>query len=132
MEFNTQPTPEENDHPALWDLVEQDVTKGLESAQPFADIYFQMINLASKIIILLELERGNLDITIEDALKKIADYGIERDKFGFDKYGVRLQAFNGRNFLEDSLEEALDLLVYFRGKMYEVEMNRKEKQDADD
>lgn len=38
----------------------------------------------------------------------------ERDKNGKEKYGVRLQAFNGRNSVVDAYQEVLDLTVYFR------------------
>lgn len=42
-----------------------------------------------------------------------------RDRFGKDKYGVRLQPNNGRDFLADAYQEALDLAVYLRGAIYE-------------
>jgi hypothetical protein len=43
----------------------------------------------------------------------IADFK-KRDDFGYKKYGTRLQPFNGRNSLQDSYEEACDLLVYLK------------------
>lgn len=43
----------------------------------------------------------------------------ERDQFGKEKYGVRLQPKNGRDFLADAYQEALDLAVYLRGAIYE-------------
>lgn len=42
-----------------------------------------------------------------------------RDQFGAAKYGVRLQPHNGRDYLLDAYQEALDLVVYLRGAMYE-------------
>lgn len=42
-----------------------------------------------------------------------------RDRFGFEKYGTRLQPLNGRDFLVDAYQEALDLVVYLRGAIYE-------------
>jgi len=42
-----------------------------------------------------------------------------RDRFGFDKYGVRIQPFNGRDNLVDAYQELLDGLVYFRSALYE-------------
>lgn len=42
-----------------------------------------------------------------------------RDEFGFGKYGVHLQAGNGRDALRDAYEEALDLCVYLRTAIYE-------------
>lgn len=43
----------------------------------------------------------------------------ERDQFGLDKYGTRLQPFNGRDALVDAYQEALDLVVYLRTAIYE-------------
>jgi len=43
----------------------------------------------------------------------------QRDKDGAVKYGTRLQGFNGRDFLRDAYEEALDLAVYLRGLIWE-------------
>jgi hypothetical protein len=43
----------------------------------------------------------------------------ERDVFGLVKYGVRLQAGNGRDALLDAYQEALDLVVYLRQAIYE-------------
>lgn len=45
----------------------------------------------------------------------------ERDKFGVEKYGFHLQPFNGRSCLRDAYQEALDLVVYLRQKIYEDE-----------
>lgn len=42
-----------------------------------------------------------------------------RDKVGRERYGVPLQAYNGRDMLRDAYEEALDLAVYLRGAIYE-------------
>lgn len=43
----------------------------------------------------------------------------ERDREGLQKYGVRLQAHNGRDVLLDAYQEALDLAVYLRQAIYE-------------
>lgn len=45
----------------------------------------------------------------------------ERDEIGKEKYGTRLQPFNGRNPLKDAYQEALDLVVYLRQAIYEQE-----------
>lgn len=42
-----------------------------------------------------------------------------RDAAGAAKYGTRLQTGNGRDFLLDAYQEALDLAVYLRGAIYE-------------
>lgn len=39
----------------------------------------------------------------------------ERRRQGVERYGTPLQRGNGRNFLADALQEALDLLVYLEG-----------------
>ena len=41
-----------------------------------------------------------------------------RDNFGYQKYGTRLQAHNGRDSLADAYQEALDLAVYLRNEIY--------------
>ena len=56
------------------------------------------------------------DLVIEDIK--------ERDKIGQEKYGTRLQPFNGRDSLRDAYQEALDLVVYLRQKIYEEEYAR--------
>lgn len=43
----------------------------------------------------------------------------DRDRFGHEKYGVRLQPHNGRDTLKDAYQEALDLAVYLRSAIYE-------------
>lgn len=42
-----------------------------------------------------------------------------RDLSGLKKYGTRLQPYNGRDFLIDAYQEALDLCVYLRGAIFE-------------
>lgn len=43
----------------------------------------------------------------------------EKDKAGSKKYGTRLQGFNGRSALVDAYQEALDLAVYLRQRIWE-------------
>ena len=38
----------------------------------------------------------------------------ERERVGVQRYGIRLQAHNGRDALRDAYEEALDLAIYLR------------------
>ena len=42
-----------------------------------------------------------------------------RKNFGLEKYGTELQPYNGRNNLEDALDEVIDGLVYLMCQMYE-------------
>lgn len=51
------------------------------------------------------------DLVIEDMRK--------RDHLGRAKYGTPLQTNNGRDFLLDAYQEALDLTVYLRGAIEE-------------
>ena len=43
---------------------------------------------------------------------KLIEKLLERKKLGIERYGVALQAGNGRDALQDALDEALDLTVY--------------------
>jgi hypothetical protein len=47
----------------------------------------------------------------------------ERKKQGIETYGVALQAFNGRNALQDAYEEALDLSIYLKQVLEELKAN---------
>jgi len=44
-----------------------------------------------------------------------------RDTLGEKRYGTRLQPFNGRKSLRDAYDEVLDLAVYLRQAIYEME-----------
>lgn len=55
---------------------------------------------------------------------------IERDKKGEEKYGTRLQAFNGRKTLVDAYQEALDLVVYLRQAIFEQDYNKSVKENS--
>lgn len=61
---------------------------------------------------------------------KINDFGVAvwqsviedmkgRDAFGTLKYGTPLQPFNGRDFMVDAYQEALDLAVYLKQGLIE-------------
>lgn len=47
----------------------------------------------------------------------------ERKRLGIQRYGVALQANNGRDALRDAYEEALDLAIYLRQAMEERNEN---------
>lgn len=49
-----------------------------------------------------------------------------RDQTGRERYGVPLQAGNGRDALRDAYEEALDLAVYLRQAIAERDFRRAE------
>lgn len=48
---------------------------------------------------------------------------IDRAEMGEKKYGEKLKPFNGRSSLVDAYQEALDLCMYLRQKIYEDEWN---------
>lgn len=43
----------------------------------------------------------------------------QRKQLGIQRYGVPLQAHNGRDALRDALDEALDLVVYLKQAIVE-------------
>lgn len=43
----------------------------------------------------------------------------EREQLGVRKYGMPLRAFNGRNPIQDSLEELCDAIAYLRQTIHE-------------
>lgn len=45
----------------------------------------------------------------------------ERMRVGIERYGVALQAHNGRDALRDAYDEALDLAIYLRQAIAERE-----------
>lgn len=45
----------------------------------------------------------------------------ERASFGFEKYGTHLKPHNGRNALNDALQESLDMNFYLMQKVVELE-----------
>jgi hypothetical protein len=69
-------------------------------------------------------------LVIEDVKKQIPDGTVvralladmeARDRAGLEKYGVRLQPWNGRDAAVDAYQEALDLVVYLRQLVEERE-----------
>lgn len=70
-------------------------------------------------------------VPIKNKRKPIVDLVIkdmkERKKNGIKTYGVALQAFNGRNALQDHYEELLDACCYIKQFMEEERIALKEK-----
>ena len=52
----------------------------------------------------------------------------ERLEIGERKYGNQNVALDGRDFIQESLEEALDCSVYLAGKLIEISEKEKERQ----
>lgn len=92
-----QPSPIPNDKPALWPMVIEDFRNGFMREPEMSIEGYR--NLVSKIV----------------------DDMHARDQFGRNKYGVPLQAGNGRDSLKDSYEELLDAAVYLKQSIEEWE-----------
>lgn len=56
-----------------------------------------------------------VDLVVQDML--------ERKRLGIERYGVALQANNGRDALRDAYEEALDMAIYLKQALEEQEAN---------
>lgn len=54
------------------------------------------------------------------AIQNLVHVDIEaRREIGIQRYGTALQPHNGRDMLLDAYQEALDLVIYLRGVLYE-------------
>lgn len=62
------------------------------------------------------LPQANQRAIVQDLV--VADIE-DRKAHGIRKYGIALQAGNGRSMLRDAYEEALDLAIYLRGLLAE-------------
>jgi hypothetical protein len=91
MNIKDQPAPKGGTGPAVWDLVIRDVETSTMTES---------------------------DCEKQTAAVLIADMR-ERDRIGVERYGVRLQAHNGRNALVDAYQELLDALAYLRQALEE-------------
>lgn len=60
---------------------------------------------------------GRGEVILPLVLKDLQDRAV----MGEGKYGVKLRANNGRNALKDAYDEACDLVMYLRQKIYEEE-----------
>lgn len=87
---NGQPSPVPNSGESMHDLVMEDLIK-----------------------------RRNSNVITETVFKGCIEHMAERKYYGMAKYDTILQAYNGRDFFKDAIEEAVDLLVYLRGASIE-------------
>jgi len=85
-----QPSPVATTGPAIWDLVIVEVEATIQTRRERHEVWLALL----------------------------ADMR-ERDHLGLERYGVRLQAHNGRNALVDAYQEALDAVAYTRQAMEE-------------
>lgn len=77
-----------------------------------------------------QVVRDYNDFTEDHIYKEeIVELMIERDQFGRKKHGVPLQAFNGRNPVNDLSQEILDAIAYTKQSIeegYDVDDNLKD------
>lgn len=110
---STQPAPKSNNHPSAHDLAAAIVMAGLPAptlGQPRLDNH----SLAHRLFKNLCRDTGKNPIEVIQA----------RKNFGLDKYGSLLQPFNGRNSLEDALDEIADAFFYLTCIEYEKEASK--------
>ena len=112
-------TPEKTRNMCLDEAYELDaVKKGLEPNPVFpAGQAYLRINGSLRVSSWGEPPpKKNTNPPIKDLVSKDIE---SRADMGFGKYGTYLQGNNGRNALKDAYEEALDLCMYLRQKLYE-------------
>ena len=68
-------------------------------------------------LVIADFEFGFLGC--QDYKDGILELMRNRHRFGIKKYGVPLKVKNGRNFLNDSIQENLDILPYLKGILCE-------------
>jgi hypothetical protein len=75
------------------------------------------------------------DLVLKDLVAQLGDSvraaflmdEVERRKaLGLSRYGTLLQAFNGRDALQDAMDEAVDLIIYLRQALVEAAERRDE------
>jgi len=108
--LNVQPAPVHNDLPSAHDMVALEMFpfQGVESGtSSFSvhDVYVDTLNHFEDLATALG--------------KKPQELMEARKEFGLRKYGTILQPGNGRDHLEDALDELADALVYLRCAIYE-------------
>lgn len=54
-----------------------------------------------------------------DIINAVCEDIQARGEYGLQRYGTRLQAFNGRDALIDAYQEALDLAIYLKQMLIE-------------
>lgn len=80
-----QPPPKKNKGKSIHDLIRRDLAK-IHSGAPVQ----------------------------QAGVQAVAGLIVERKEYGLKKYGTILQANNGRDAIQDAMEEALDLAAYLR------------------
>lgn len=82
------------------------IVPDLPRVPPFAE------SLATPAVWPVLIEKAEQGYEFSPALRDLIPDMRARHELGMSRYGVPLRPFNGRNALQDALEEALDLAVY--------------------
>lgn len=61
------------------------------------------------------------DLVVYSGGDLLAEDVAERERVGIQRYGTPLQPHNGRDMIRDAYDEALDLVIYLRGALLELE-----------
>lgn len=112
--LTVQPLPEPNDLPSAHDLVVGDMRNMLLTE-----------GLRSEVSVGMELIYGETMVAFARLCTRLGraprDVIKARKAFGLEKYGTLLQPFNGREQLEDAMDELADAVAYLRMAIYEEE-----------
>lgn len=103
--ITVQPAPKPNNLPSAHDLVIEDMRSADTCLMSAKEMYTMTLEMFEELAFAL----GKDPALMMDA----------RKEFGLQKYRTTLQPNNGRNHLEDALDEMADTLVYLRCAMYE-------------
>jgi hypothetical protein len=98
-------------HGTEFKIGSHDIKKNLNTPQPNP----KSTNLPCSWSRVIEVYKNNYGLRY-GSTKKVSQAVIkmmeDRDQFGFEKYGMHITPFNGRNSLVDLIQEKLDSLVY--------------------
>lgn len=114
-----EPAPIKNEYPQSWEVVIQELEcKGKTEYEEFSDLFSRILDIAADLLAIRKAIQGPPDNSetpfFEQINEELIRLAKERNSFGIAKYGIGLQPMNGRNSLNDCIEEVLDLIAYFK------------------
>lgn len=113
--IKVQPKPELNTFPSAHDLIVEEISKYGETIRLAKSGY--QSSVYRQVMLAINLISELVGVDPKDEIRK-------RKEFGLEKYGTILQPFNGRNNLEDALDELIDAAVYLRAQQYEERVSK--------
>lgn len=109
--LKVQPAPVRNGLPSAHDLVVRDIMSRGYTAP------IDRTNIRNAYHLLIAIYIG-----LHEGTGPACDEMKKRKAFGLAKYNTLLQPFNGRDHIEDAMDELGDMLVYLRSYIYEQEV----------